>query len=471
MTPTVTPPPAVPRGLPIPRPKNEKPEPKTGGEYPAVVEHRGDVIVQTDLNTGEHTARLVEIKEVPKVISYQESPATTKKIEGRTLDVNVLSGGGVRLTAQDQKGPHTIVERGEGSVAPNYDTVPHAVPEAAPAVTAVPAAAEASDNIFLDADEDEGGILDTAASDREPEDVPSTADGAESASEAIIEMAGEETQEEQGGNAFRDLEMADDANVASAASEEDANRGTDDLMDSANNVIDQSANSTFEEGTAEEDEDLIDDGPSPDLPSAGDALRELASKVGNSGNTPPVPPVPSDGEGGEAAQAQAGEEEAAFTEGYQRASEQAQAAGMPLPDLNQAQAENRRIIADGMSPEERSRHMADWYASFLKKAGDGESPDADSTPQGDQASQDEEKVGGFLKGLLAGGEEPPSRFRAVSDIQMDVSEAAPGASGEPAGSLSGRLRRRRMQEERKPRKEASGRRGGARGKRGMVPRL
>ena len=71
----------------------------------------------------------------------QESPATTKKIEGRTLDVNVLDGGGVRLTAQDQIGPHTIVQR--GSVAPNYDTAP--VPEAAP----VAPAAE-TDDIFLD---------------------------------------------------------------------------------------------------------------------------------------------------------------------------------------------------------------------------------------------------------------------------------------------------------------------------------
>ena len=207
--------------------------------------------------------------------------------------------------------------------------------------------------------------------------------------------------------------------------------------------------------------------------------------MGNSGNTPPPPPVPSDGEGEEAAQAQqageeeaaqarAGEEEAAFAEGYQRASEQAQAAGVPLPDLSQAQAENRRIIAEGMSPEERSRHMADWYASFLKKKNDedgalasGEASDADPAP-GDK-SQDQ--GGGFIKGLLGGGE-PQSRFRAVSDIRMDVSEAAPSQSGEPAGSLSGRLRRRKMQEERKPRRAGSSRRGGAaRGNRGMVPRL
>ena len=242
-----------PRGFGWPRSKNES-EPKTSGEYPAVVEHRGDVIVQTDLNTGEHTAKLVEIKEVPKVIRYQESPATTKKIEGRTLDVNVLSGGGVRLTAQEQKGPHTIVERGEGSVAPNYETVPEAAP-------AAPAAAESGD-IFQDSDDDESGILDAAANDREPGDAPSPDDGAERASEAIIEMAGEETQEEQGGNAFRDLEMDDDAGVASAASEEESNRGTDNLMDEANGVIDHSVDSTLDEGVAEEDEDLIADSPS-----------------------------------------------------------------------------------------------------------------------------------------------------------------------------------------------------------------
>ena len=441
-----------------------------------MVEHRGDVIVQTDLNTGEHTARLVEIKEVPKVISYQESPATTKKIEGRTVDVDVLSDGGVRLTAQEQKGPHTVVERGEGSVAPNYDTVPDAVPEAAPAA---PPAAEASEDIFQEAEKDEGGILDTAASDRGPEDAPSPDGGAENASEAIIAMAGSETQSEQDDNAFRDLEMADDdAGAASAASEEDTNQGTDNLMDEANSVIDHSVDSTLDEGAAEEDEDLINDGPSPDPPSAGDALRELASKVGNSGNTPPTPPVPvpvpSDSEGEEAAQAQAGEEEAAFTEGYQRASYDAQAAGVPLPDLSQAQAENRRIIVAGMSPEERRLHMADWYASFLNKKNEddipatGEAANVDSTITGDQPPQD---GGGFLSGLMGGGE-PKSRFRAVSDVRLDVSEAAPGASGEPAGSLSGRLRRRKMQEERKPRKAASGRSGGgARGRRGMVPRL
>lgn len=384
--------------------------------YPSVVEHRGDVVVQTNLNTGEHTARLVQLKETPKVISYQESPAVTKKIEGRTLDVDVLSSGGVRLTAQDRTGPHTIVERGKSSVAPNYDTVPAVAPAAVPA--AVPAAAPAAtpaapvtteaDEIFLDAEKGDLGAPDAAVSNREPEDAPSPDDSAERASEEIIAMAGSETQPEQSDNAFRDLERDNDADgVSSAAGVEDANRGTDDLMNSANNVIDHSADGAFDEGVAEEDEDLIDDGPSPDLPSASDALRELVSKVGSGGNAPPAPPappVPSDSEGEEAAQGRAGEEEAAFAEDYRRASEQAQAEGVSLPDLSQAQAENSRVIAAGMSPEDRRLHMADWYASFGKRGDeDGTEAGVDgSAPGGEAPPQEGQKQGGLLGGLLGG---------------------------------------------------------------------
>ena len=40
--------------------------PNTGGGYPATVVHRADVIVTTDLDTGEHTAALVELKGEPQ---------------------------------------------------------------------------------------------------------------------------------------------------------------------------------------------------------------------------------------------------------------------------------------------------------------------------------------------------------------------------------------------------------------------
>ena len=47
----------------------------------------------TDLDTGEHTAALVELMGDPQVGERQPRPAAAKKIRGRTLDVDVLTGG------------------------------------------------------------------------------------------------------------------------------------------------------------------------------------------------------------------------------------------------------------------------------------------------------------------------------------------------------------------------------------------
>ena len=53
----------------------------------------------TDLDTGEHTAALVELMGDPQVGERQPRPAAAKKIRGRTLHVDVLTGEGPRLRA------------------------------------------------------------------------------------------------------------------------------------------------------------------------------------------------------------------------------------------------------------------------------------------------------------------------------------------------------------------------------------
>ena len=79
--------------------------PNTGGPYPATVVHRADAIVTTDLDTGEHTAALVELKGEAQVGERQPRPAAAKKIRGRTLDVDVLTGGeGSRLSRLSARG-------------------------------------------------------------------------------------------------------------------------------------------------------------------------------------------------------------------------------------------------------------------------------------------------------------------------------------------------------------------------------
>ena len=87
--------------------------PNTGGPYPATVVHRADAIVTTDLDTGEHTAALVELKGEAQVGERQPRPAAAKKIRGRTLDVDVLTGGGGFETKPvERKGRHTVTPPG-----------------------------------------------------------------------------------------------------------------------------------------------------------------------------------------------------------------------------------------------------------------------------------------------------------------------------------------------------------------------
>ena len=95
--------------LPIRFPDEERRKvPNTGGGYPATVVHRADVIVTTDLDTGEHTAALVELKGEPQVGARQPKPAGAKKIRGRTLDVEVQTGGQVKTTLVKRKGRHAV---------------------------------------------------------------------------------------------------------------------------------------------------------------------------------------------------------------------------------------------------------------------------------------------------------------------------------------------------------------------------
>ena len=101
----------TPRGRPpvkLPDFEQADPIPNTGGRYPATVVHRADVIVETDLDTGEHTAALVELKGEPQVGERQPLQAAAKNIQGRTLAVDVLTGGGFEVNPIKRKGRHTV---------------------------------------------------------------------------------------------------------------------------------------------------------------------------------------------------------------------------------------------------------------------------------------------------------------------------------------------------------------------------
>ena len=86
--------------------------PNTGGPYPVTVVHRADAIVTTDLDTGEHTAALVELKGEPQVGERQPRPAAAKKIRGRTLNVDVLTGGGFETNPKSTEG--MTMQQGNG---------------------------------------------------------------------------------------------------------------------------------------------------------------------------------------------------------------------------------------------------------------------------------------------------------------------------------------------------------------------
>ena len=92
--------------------------PNTGGRYPATVIHRADVIVTTDLDTGEHTAALVELKGKPRVGARQPRPAIGKNIQGRTLEVDVLTGGGFEVQPVKRKGRHTVTPKEVEGILP-----------------------------------------------------------------------------------------------------------------------------------------------------------------------------------------------------------------------------------------------------------------------------------------------------------------------------------------------------------------
>ena len=74
----------------------------------------------TDLDTGEHTATLVEMKGQPVVTARQPKPATRKKIKGRTLEVDVLTGGGVEVQPVKRKGRHTVTPKEVEEVLPPW---------------------------------------------------------------------------------------------------------------------------------------------------------------------------------------------------------------------------------------------------------------------------------------------------------------------------------------------------------------
>ena len=74
----------------------------------------------TDLDTGEHTAELVEMKGKPVVVARQAKPATVKNIRGRTLEVDVQAGGKVKAKAVKAKGLHTVTPLEIEEVLPSW---------------------------------------------------------------------------------------------------------------------------------------------------------------------------------------------------------------------------------------------------------------------------------------------------------------------------------------------------------------
>ena len=118
--------PTRPPTTPSPRPPLKLPHlepeiiPNTGGRYPATVIHRADVIVTTDLDTREHTAELVEMKGKPVVVARQPRPAIAKNLQGRTLEVDVLTGGGFEVQPVKRKGRHTVTPKEVEEVLPPW---------------------------------------------------------------------------------------------------------------------------------------------------------------------------------------------------------------------------------------------------------------------------------------------------------------------------------------------------------------
>ena len=80
----------------------------------------------TDLDTGEHTAALVELMGDPQVGERQPRPAAAKKIRGRTLDVDVLTGEGPRLSRLSARGVTPSAPLAHDPLAP-FEFVPEPV--------------------------------------------------------------------------------------------------------------------------------------------------------------------------------------------------------------------------------------------------------------------------------------------------------------------------------------------------------
>ena len=92
----------------------------------------------TDLDTGEHTAELVEMKGKPVVVARQPKPATAKNIQGRTLEVDVLTGGGFEVQPVKRKGRHTVTPKEVEGILPLAKPQARKKPKLKPPMPAIP---------------------------------------------------------------------------------------------------------------------------------------------------------------------------------------------------------------------------------------------------------------------------------------------------------------------------------------------
>ena len=76
-------------------PQERREIPNTGGSYPATVGHKAVVWIETDIDTGETKANLLESLEQPRVIARQALPSGPGFIQAQNLDVEVGIDGSV----------------------------------------------------------------------------------------------------------------------------------------------------------------------------------------------------------------------------------------------------------------------------------------------------------------------------------------------------------------------------------------
>ena len=380
--------------------------------------------MRTNLDTGEHTAELVELTSEPRVVAGQAAPAIPKEIQGRSMDVDVLDSGELRFKPKERIGPHHIIESGQ-EILPSPDA--------------------ATD-----------GIIAEAAAEEAPTQSSGVGNDAESTSEALLAEAAQSDKVVDSEDPF--AELNDEAAIISEASDVKEDVATDTLMDDANSVIDESATNAFEEEAADEDEDLMAEDTANTTKSAGAILGGLVNKLGDS-QPPALAPET------EEAQAQPQSAEA------QMQSENEQ---QPIDSGQQATDGEQQPVDSAQQDTPQQDESLDALQEDLTS----DSPEALLGSEDEQEERpQEEKKGGILGGLLGGdSEQQKGKYRSVSDAKVDVVPAgAAGLKGETEARFLKRFRKREKEDAKYVKRQPNQpiyRRGGGRGSHsGMRPRI